>query len=217
MVYGIAASIAELYALTGLDVEFLQVDGGLTNSRALIQAQADLLQIPVRAYHGAHATAQGAAALARVALDGQRTIELELDSVPGAATEPVLPDGRPAGGGLPRPLAGCGRWPSQSGGHHGLAGLPGAEVGPDVVGVRAVVHRNVHDLGPEPLGEALLGRHRVAAVRDISPRPDRAGPHTAPPTGAGRSRSKIRPRRPSGEPSVMKASTGHCGLAHSAS
>ena len=92
VVYGIAASIAELYALTGLDVELLQVDGGLSNSRALLQAQADLLQIPVRAYHGAHATAQGAAALARVALDGQRTIELELDVGAGRArNEPVRP------------------------------------------------------------------------------------------------------------------------------
>ena len=94
VVYGIAASIAELYELTGLEVEFLQVDGGLTNSRALLQAQADLLQIPVSAYHGAHATAQGAAALARVALDGQSTIELEVGG-DRARNEPVLPEWMP--------------------------------------------------------------------------------------------------------------------------
>lgn len=94
VVYGIAASIAELYALTGLDVEFLQVDGGLTNSRALLQAQADLLQIPVSAYRGAHATAQGAAALARVALDGQSDIELEVGA-DRARNEPVFPEWTP--------------------------------------------------------------------------------------------------------------------------
>jgi glycerol kinase len=94
VVYGIAASIAELYDLTGLEVEALQVDGGLTNSRALLQAQADLLQIPVSAYRGAHATAQGAAALARLALDGASTIEREVAAARPPA-EPVLPEWTP--------------------------------------------------------------------------------------------------------------------------
>jgi glycerol kinase len=47
----------------------LRVDGGLTRSRVLMQAQADLAQLPVEVYPSTHATALGAAACARLALD----------------------------------------------------------------------------------------------------------------------------------------------------
>ncbi|WP_051450427.1 FGGY family carbohydrate kinase [Actinospica robiniae] len=92
-VYGIAASVAELYDQAGARVEVLLADGGLTNSTCLLQAQANLLQIPVRAYTGAHATAQGAAALARLALDRATTIELELAG--DRLGKPVLPKWAP--------------------------------------------------------------------------------------------------------------------------
>jgi len=44
----------------------LRVDGGLTRSRLLVQAQADLLQVPVLVYRSSDATALGVAALARL-------------------------------------------------------------------------------------------------------------------------------------------------------
>jgi glycerol kinase len=89
-VYGIAAEVADLYDLAGRGQDVLRVDGGLTRSRYLLQAQADLLQIPVVAYPGAHATAQGAAALARLALNGESTLIHEV-AADRAQDEPVPP------------------------------------------------------------------------------------------------------------------------------
>jgi glycerol kinase len=70
LVWGIAAQIAALARAMGEDVgsplERLRVDGGLTRSRALMQAQADLLQAPVELYPSADATALGVGALARL-------------------------------------------------------------------------------------------------------------------------------------------------------
>ena len=69
---GIAAQIAVLCQAVGSDLgapmDSLQVDGGLTRSSVLMQAVADLAQIPVRVFPSAHATAQGAAALGQLAL-----------------------------------------------------------------------------------------------------------------------------------------------------
>lgn len=69
---GISAQIAHLTALMGSETEAglqsLSVDGGLTNSKALMQIQADLLQAPVETYPSAHATALGTAAAMRLAL-----------------------------------------------------------------------------------------------------------------------------------------------------
>lgn len=68
---GIAAQVAELGELVGRDsgrpLQRLRVDGGLTRSRVLMQAVADLLQVAVDVYPSQHATPLGAAALARVA------------------------------------------------------------------------------------------------------------------------------------------------------
>lgn len=70
VVEGIAAHIATLVTAMGTEgsaINRLQVDGGLTHSRVLMQTQADLLQIPVDRHESAHTTALGAAALARLA------------------------------------------------------------------------------------------------------------------------------------------------------
>ena len=70
---GIAAQVATLTELVAHDLgrplTRLRVDGGLTRSRTLMQAQADLAQVPVDVYPSAHATPLGAAACARLALD----------------------------------------------------------------------------------------------------------------------------------------------------
>jgi len=69
---GIAASVAVLASAAAADLgrplTSLRVDGGLTRSRLLMQAQADLLQVPVLICRSADATALGVAALARLGL-----------------------------------------------------------------------------------------------------------------------------------------------------
>jgi glycerol kinase len=75
----VAANVADLVGLvardTGVPVTRLRVDGGLTQSEVLMQAQADLLQIPIEVYPSAHATALGGAALAELALDTTLTTQ----------------------------------------------------------------------------------------------------------------------------------------------
>jgi glycerol kinase len=70
VIWGIAAQVASLAKAMGGDIgrplERLRVDGGLTRSAALMQAQADLLQAPVELYPSADATALGVGALARL-------------------------------------------------------------------------------------------------------------------------------------------------------
>lgn len=70
---GIAAQVAELGTAVARDLgrplTRLRVDGGLTRCRTLVQAVADLMQIEIEVYPSAHATALGAAALARTAVD----------------------------------------------------------------------------------------------------------------------------------------------------
>jgi glycerol kinase len=70
---GIAAQVAALAELVaddlGQPLTRLRVDGGLTRSAVLMQAQADLARIPVEIYPSAHATPLGAAACARMALE----------------------------------------------------------------------------------------------------------------------------------------------------
>jgi glycerol kinase len=69
---GIAASVALLaraaVADLGAPLGSLRVDGGLTRSRLLMQAQADLLQRPVLICRSPDATALGVAALARLGI-----------------------------------------------------------------------------------------------------------------------------------------------------
>jgi len=78
VVDGIAAQVAELCAALEHDlggpVAVLRVDGGLTRSRTLMQAVADLAQIPVECYASPHATPLGSAACARMAADSHLTL-----------------------------------------------------------------------------------------------------------------------------------------------
>jgi glycerol kinase len=70
VVDGLAASVALLARSVAGDIgrplAALRVDGGLTRSRLLLQAQADLLQLPVEVCRTPDATALGVAALARI-------------------------------------------------------------------------------------------------------------------------------------------------------
>lgn len=71
LLQGIAAQIAELVTAIGSDgapLRRLRADGGLTQSTVLMQAVADVVQVPVDVYPSAHATALGAAALADLSL-----------------------------------------------------------------------------------------------------------------------------------------------------
>jgi len=94
VIEGIACQVAELAVCTsddlGRPLARLRVDGGLTRSRVLMQAVADLTQLPVDVYPSQHATPLGGAAFARLALDDSLSLE---DAVvawrPAAAFEPV--------------------------------------------------------------------------------------------------------------------------------
>lgn len=75
---GISAQITDLAELVTRDLDLplqrLRVDGGLTRSTVLMQSQADMLQAPVDIYPSGHATALGAAAAARLALDPELSV-----------------------------------------------------------------------------------------------------------------------------------------------
>ena len=84
---GLAAQVALLARAAGEDLGAaltrLQVDGGLTRSRVLMQTQADLLQIPVEVAASPHATALGVGALARLgAGDGATLADVVPDLPP---------------------------------------------------------------------------------------------------------------------------------------
>ena len=87
---GIAASIAEL--VTAIDADSpkplnrLRVDGGLTQSAVLMQACADIIGVPVEVYPSPHATALGAAALARLSLDPRQTLDSVVPGWTASAT-----------------------------------------------------------------------------------------------------------------------------------
>ncbi|MFF2957618.1 FGGY family carbohydrate kinase [Streptomyces sp. NPDC057963] len=91
---GIAAQVATLCGLVetdlGAPLSRLRADGGLTRSRTLMQAQADLAQVPVDIYASSHATPLGAAALARLALTPGLSLEEAVgDWNPVTVYEPV--------------------------------------------------------------------------------------------------------------------------------
>jgi glycerol kinase len=75
---GIAASVALLARAVAADcgtpLRLLRADGGLTRSRLLMQAQADLLQVPVQVCAAADATALGVAAFARLGSGAAATL-----------------------------------------------------------------------------------------------------------------------------------------------
>ena len=89
---GIAAQVAELVSAIDADASpltRLRADGGLTQSTALMQCCADILQVPVDVYPSAHATALGAAALARLSLAPEKSMaDVVTDWTPSATYEP---------------------------------------------------------------------------------------------------------------------------------
>ncbi|MEU8147243.1 FGGY family carbohydrate kinase [Nonomuraea sp. NPDC048901] len=98
---GVAAQVAALTALVGADLgaplSRLRVDGGLTRSRVLMQAQADLAQLPVEVYPSPHATPLGAGACALMALDPALDAATVVGGWrPSAVYEPAWPAARAA-------------------------------------------------------------------------------------------------------------------------
>ncbi len=95
LVWGIAAQVSCLAAAiardTGVATARLRVDGGLTRSATLMQAQADLLQAPVECYPTPDATAHGVAALARLGAGAASSPEQAVGSwSPAAVYEPLM-------------------------------------------------------------------------------------------------------------------------------
>jgi glycerol kinase len=95
VIWGIAAQVASLAKAMESDMgralERLRVDGGLTRSSALMQAQADLLQTPVELYPSADATALGVGGFARLGNGGAATpAEAVGDWAPSAVFEPTM-------------------------------------------------------------------------------------------------------------------------------
>jgi glycerol kinase len=98
---GVAAQVVDLLGVVegdvGKPVSRLRVDGGLTRSRALMQAQADLAQVPVDVYPSPDATALGVAAAARIGLDASASVgEVVGGWSPSATFEPQWPADRAA-------------------------------------------------------------------------------------------------------------------------
>ena len=95
VIWGIAAQVASLAQAMGTDIgrplDRLRVDGGLTRSSALMQAQADLLQAPVELYPSPDATALGVGALARLGSGGAASpAEAVGEWAPRAVFEPQM-------------------------------------------------------------------------------------------------------------------------------
>ncbi len=95
VVWGIAAQVATLAQAMAADLGqplvALRVDGGLARSRSLLQAQADLLQVPVEVYPRADATALGVAAVARLGAGGAATPSDAVGSwTPSLVVEPAM-------------------------------------------------------------------------------------------------------------------------------
>jgi glycerol kinase len=94
LLQGIAAQVAELTDLVRSDMKApltrLRADGGLTRSRVLMQATADLLQVPVEVYPSPHATALGAAAFGRLAIEPDLDLaDAVLEWAPAECYEPA--------------------------------------------------------------------------------------------------------------------------------
>jgi glycerol kinase len=90
---GIASQVAVLVRSAESDLGqrlvSLRVDGGLTRSSALMQLQADLLQMPVELFPSPHATALGIASLARHGADASSSISQGLPKT-GRHFEPLI-------------------------------------------------------------------------------------------------------------------------------
>jgi len=92
---GIALQVAWLARAVqddlGRPLARLRVDGGLTRSRVLMQAQADFLQVPVEVYPSPNATALGIAAFTRLGIGAAGSAEDAVGSwAPAATYEPRI-------------------------------------------------------------------------------------------------------------------------------
>jgi glycerol kinase len=99
---GIAAQVAELADCVARDIggplRRLRVDGGLTRSRVLMQAVADLLQAHVDVYPSEHATVLGAVAVARAGADPALPLSGAIvDWTPRTSYAPQISAGQAAG------------------------------------------------------------------------------------------------------------------------
>lgn len=101
LLQGIAAQIGELVSAiqadTGTRIDRLRADGGLTQSTVLMQAVADVLQVPVDVYPSQHATALGAAALADLSLNPRKGVRGVVPAwTPASSYEPAWDGARAA-------------------------------------------------------------------------------------------------------------------------
>jgi glycerol kinase len=101
VVWGIAAQVATLAGAMaddlGRPLERLRVDGGLARSSVLLQAQADLLQVPIERYPSPDATALGVGALARLGAGAAADPAAAVGSwEPSAVVEPRMGAGEAA-------------------------------------------------------------------------------------------------------------------------
>ena len=90
---GIAAQVAELTRCVATDLgtplDRLRVDGGLTRSQTLMQAVADITQLPLEVSASPHSTPLGAATLARLAVDPSLTLaDAVIVTEPSRVVEP---------------------------------------------------------------------------------------------------------------------------------
>jgi glycerol kinase len=96
LVDGIASQVVDLARAAAADLgaplDALRVDGGLTGSQLLMQAQADLLQAPVEVHRTPDATAVGAGAFARLGLEPRLGLAGALGpaEAPAAVYEPRI-------------------------------------------------------------------------------------------------------------------------------
>ncbi len=95
VIWGIAAQVTSLARAVehdlGRSLTRLRVDGGLTRSQRLMQAQADLLQIPVERYPSPDATARGVGALALLGAGAAASLPDAIGSwTPSALVEPQI-------------------------------------------------------------------------------------------------------------------------------
>jgi glycerol kinase len=95
VIWGIAAQITSLAKAVerdlGTSLTRLRVDGGLSRSARMLQAQADLLQIPIERYPSPDATSRGVAALALLGSGATSTLKDAIGSwVPSGVFEPRI-------------------------------------------------------------------------------------------------------------------------------
>lgn len=95
VVWGIAAQVASLAKAVehdlGTALKRLRVDGGLSRSTRMMQAQADLLQMPIERYPSPDATSRGVGALALLGCGATSALQEAIGAwVPSGVFEPQI-------------------------------------------------------------------------------------------------------------------------------